>query len=104
MAKWLIAAFGENALTVLAALSGLADVDAITLSLARLSRDTIAIVTAAKSIGIAVAVNTVVKAGMTFGLGQPRQARGGHRRKHRGHCDGLHCILHDVLSFERFFL
>ena len=69
MAKWLIAAFGENALTVLAALSGLADVDAITLSLARLSRDTIAIVTAAESIGIAVAVNTVVKAGMTFGLG-----------------------------------
>ncbi len=36
LAKWLIAAVGESALTVLAGISGIADVDAITLSLARL--------------------------------------------------------------------
>jgi uncharacterized membrane protein (DUF4010 family) len=69
LAKWLIATTGENALTILAALSGIADVDAITLSLARLARQNITIVTATESIAIAVAVNTAVKAGLTFGLG-----------------------------------
>ncbi len=69
LAKAISSSMGDAGLTVLAALSGIADVDAITLSLARLSRDGIAIVTAALSIGIAVAVNTVVKAGMTFSLG-----------------------------------
>jgi uncharacterized membrane protein (DUF4010 family) len=69
VAKWLIATIGESALTILAALSGVADVDAITLSLARLARENITIVTATESIAIAVAVNTVIKAGMTFGLG-----------------------------------
>lgn len=69
LAKWLIATVGESALTILAALSGIADVDAITLSLARLARDSITIITATESIAIAVAVNTAVKAGMAFGLG-----------------------------------
>ena len=71
-AKWLIATVGESALTVLAALSGIADVDAITLSLARMSRDGIGLATAVESIGIAVAVNTAVKAAMAFGLGTPK--------------------------------
>lgn len=63
---------GGVGLTVLAALSGIADVDAITLSLARMSRDGIAIATAALSIGIAAAVNTGVKAVMAFSLGTPK--------------------------------
>lgn len=58
---------GDAGLTLLAALSGIADVDAITISLARL--DGITPATATLGIGIAVAVNTAVKAGMTFSLG-----------------------------------
>jgi uncharacterized membrane protein (DUF4010 family) len=72
LAIWLIAGVGESALTVLAAVSGIADVDAITLSLARLSRESISVVTATESIAIAVAVNTAVKAGMSLGLGTRR--------------------------------
>lgn len=60
---------GNVGLTVLAALSGIADVDAITLSFARLSQNGIDLATAALGIGVAVAVNTAVKAGMAFGLG-----------------------------------
>lgn len=60
---------GDVGITILAALSGIADVDAITLSLARLANNGLTLTTAALGIGIAVAVNTVVKAGMTFSLG-----------------------------------
>ncbi|KLK93780.1 membrane protein [Microvirga vignae] len=69
LAKVVSNLMGDAGLTVLAALSGIADVDAITLSLARLSRDGVTVTTAALGIGIAVAVNTLVKAGMTFSLG-----------------------------------
>lgn len=60
---------GDAGLTVLAALSGIADVDAITLSFARLSHDGVGVGTAALGISIAVAVNTAVKAAMAFSLG-----------------------------------
>jgi uncharacterized membrane protein (DUF4010 family) len=63
---------GGAGLTLLAAFSGLADVDAITLSFARLTNDGLAITTAALGIGIAVAVNTAVKAAMAFSLGTPK--------------------------------
>ncbi|WP_243371388.1 MgtC/SapB family protein [Microvirga solisilvae] len=70
LAKIISSYAGEVGITILAALSGIADVDAITLSLARLANSNgIAIHTAALGIAIAVAVNTVVKAGMTFSLG-----------------------------------
>ena len=69
LAKAARAVMGDAGLTVLAALSGLADVDAITLSLARLSHQDITVATAALGIGIASAVNTLVKAGMAFSLG-----------------------------------
>ncbi len=70
LAKVISAYAGDVGITILAALSGLADVDAITLSLARLANsDGITIHTAALGIGIAVAVNTAVKAGMAFSLG-----------------------------------
>lgn len=69
LAKWISAGFGDAGLAVLAALSGIADVDAITLSMARMSREGLSLRTAAGCIAIAVAVNTAVKAGMTFSLG-----------------------------------
>lgn len=69
LAKIVRTYLGDAGLTALAALSGIADVDAITLSLARLSHQDITIGTAALGIGSAVAVNTLVKAGMTFSLG-----------------------------------
>lgn len=69
LAKIITASMGNAGLTVLAALSGLADVDAITLSFARLTNDGLNIATAALGIGIAVAVNTAVKAAMAFSLG-----------------------------------
>ncbi|MBB3017958.1 uncharacterized membrane protein (DUF4010 family) [Microvirga lupini] len=69
LAKVITASVGGAGLIMLAALSGLADVDAITLSFARLSKDGLAIATAALGIGLAVAVNTAVKATMTFSLG-----------------------------------
>lgn len=73
LAKIISTYAGDVGITILAALSGIADVDAITLSLARLANNNgIAIHTAALGIAIAVAVNTVVKAGMTFSLAGPR--------------------------------
>jgi uncharacterized membrane protein (DUF4010 family) len=69
LAKIASTVMGDVGVTALAALSGIADVDAITLSLARLSHEGLTVATAALGIGIAVAVNTLVKAGMTFSLG-----------------------------------
>jgi len=69
LAKIISSTVGNAGLTILAALSGIADVDAITLSFARLSADGISLATAALGISIAVAVNTIVKAAMTFSLG-----------------------------------
>lgn len=54
---------------VLAAVSGLADVDAITLSMARLGRGELAIATAANAIAIAAGVNTVTKAVLAWTSG-----------------------------------
>ena len=69
LAKMITAFMGDAGLIILAALSGLADVDAITLSFARLTNDGLAVATAALGIGVAVAVNTAVKATMAFSLG-----------------------------------
>lgn len=59
---------GAGALVV-AAISGVVDVDAITLSVARLDRATLALDIAAASIGLAVAVNTLSKAALTWWIG-----------------------------------
>jgi uncharacterized membrane protein (DUF4010 family) len=53
--------FGDEGLYVLAVLSGLMDVDAITISLSRLARDSISHETAAVGIVLAAATNTLVK-------------------------------------------
>ncbi|MCZ7556955.1 MAG: MgtC/SapB family protein [Bacteroidia bacterium] len=61
---------GESGVYMAAALAGVSDVDAITLSMANLSRSgAVAENTAAVSILIAVVVNTIVKAGIAWTLG-----------------------------------
>ncbi|GHG97191.1 MgtC/SapB family protein [Pseudodonghicola xiamenensis] len=67
--------FGEGGVYVVAALSGLTDVDALTISVARLSRNDLALQAAAVAIVLAVSVNTSVKGlialvvgGRDFGL------------------------------------
>ena len=54
---------------MLAAASGVADVDAITLSLARMSQDELTARIAVTGIVIAAAVNSVVKGGMAMAVG-----------------------------------
>jgi uncharacterized membrane protein (DUF4010 family) len=60
---------GEAGVLLLATASGVADVDAITLSLARMSQDELAIRVAATGIVIAGAVNSLVKGGMATVIG-----------------------------------
>ena len=64
-----VGAFGTY---IVAALSAMADVDAIALSLARQGYRELPLETAAIGIGIAVAVNTIVKAGMAMVVGERR--------------------------------
>jgi len=65
--QWL----GRPGLALLATISGLADVDAITLSMARLVGTDVTAGAAAAAIGIAAAVNTAVKAGLAAVIGRP---------------------------------
>ncbi|WP_027135125.1 MgtC/SapB family protein [Geminicoccus roseus] len=64
--------FGEAGIYVLAAVSGLADVDALTLTMARQGGGTTPLPTAATAILIVVAVNSLVKGAMAAGFGTPR--------------------------------
>jgi uncharacterized membrane protein (DUF4010 family) len=61
--------FGETGVLMLATASGIADVDAITLSLARMSQDDLLLSTAVSGIVIAAAVNSMVKGGMATFIG-----------------------------------
>ena len=65
--QWL----GSPGLALLAAVSGLADVAAITLSMSRLAGDTVTPAAAAVAIGIAALVNTGIKAGLVAMIGRP---------------------------------
>ncbi|PWG65455.1 MgtC/SapB family protein [Spiribacter halobius] len=60
--------FGESGIYTLALLSGLTDVDAITLSLGRLARDELAAPVAVRGIVIAALANTAVKGGLVLAL------------------------------------
>jgi len=60
-AKWFQQWFGDAGLYAVAALSGISDVDAITLSVARLARGGLDATVAVQAIVIAAAVNTLVK-------------------------------------------
>jgi uncharacterized membrane protein (DUF4010 family) len=61
--------FGESGLYAAGAISGATDVDAMTLSAARLERDGGSASTLARVVGVAVLSNTLVKAGIAFALG-----------------------------------
>ncbi|MDY6815175.1 MAG: MgtC/SapB family protein [Pseudomonadota bacterium] len=63
---------GNAGIYLLAASSGVADVDAITLSLTRMSIDSLAMGTAVVGIVLAAAVNNLVKSGMAWGIGNRR--------------------------------
>jgi len=64
--------FGSAGILATAGISGMADVDAISISMARMASETIAPELAAQAILIAVAVNTLVKAAMTGWVGGRR--------------------------------
>ncbi|MCE7732213.1 MgtC/SapB family protein [Vibrio campbellii] len=61
--------FGSAGVLILSALSGITDVDAISLALGRQSTQTLSVETAALGILIAASVNTVVKMGMVVAIG-----------------------------------
>ena len=61
--------FGEGGVLALAAASGIADVDAITLSLARMSQSDLVVRVAVMGIVIAAAANNLVKGGMATVIG-----------------------------------
>ena len=63
--------FGNTGIYISSIASGLADVDAITISLAELSRDTadLDLHTAARGVVLAAASNTLVKGGIVLGMG-----------------------------------
>ncbi|MYL22654.1 MgtC/SapB family protein [Vreelandella massiliensis] len=69
LGKWLREALGDTGVYLLATVSGIADVDAITLSLARMAQDDLNIASAVLGIIIAASVNNVVKGAMATGLG-----------------------------------
>jgi len=63
---------GEAGVLVVAAISGVADVDAMTISMARLGGGRIAIDVAVQAIALAVGVNSISKAAMAGWVGGPR--------------------------------
>jgi uncharacterized membrane protein (DUF4010 family) len=63
---------GDAGVWLLAAASGLADVDAITLSLARMSQQDVSVQVAGVGIVIAAGANSLVKGGMALFIGQRR--------------------------------
>jgi uncharacterized membrane protein (DUF4010 family) len=69
LGKALRAWLGAAGIYMLAAASGVADVDAITLSLSRMSQDELETGTAVLGIIIAAAVNSLVKGGMAVSIG-----------------------------------
>lgn len=61
--------FGDTGVYLLSATSGVADVDAINLSLARMAQESISVDTAATGIIIAAGVNNLVKSGIALVIG-----------------------------------
>ncbi|BES72249.1 MgtC/SapB family protein [Marinobacter nanhaiticus D15-8W] len=69
LGEWLRAWLGDAGIYVLAATSGVADVDAITLSLTRMSQISIDAQTAVIGIVLAASVNNIVKSGIALSIG-----------------------------------
>ena len=76
LAKIALGWAGSRGVFALAAASGIADVDAITLSMARLARSELGSATASQAILLAVAVNTGAKAVLAWFIGGRRIGRG----------------------------
>jgi uncharacterized membrane protein (DUF4010 family) len=72
IAKLLLTAFGQSGLLPLAAVTGLADVDPITLSSARMLGTSLTAEAAALAILVAGGANLVAKAGVAVAVGGPR--------------------------------
>ncbi|MCA9839305.1 MAG: MgtC/SapB family protein [Trueperaceae bacterium] len=66
---------GEGGIFIASALSGLTQLDAITLTLAKQVGDGLAIAVAVKGLAVALMTNSLFKAGLTFSLGTARFAR-----------------------------
>jgi len=69
VAEWIRSRWGDPGLYGLAVLSGLSDVDAITLSLARMGQEGLAVPTVLLGILLAATSNTLVKMGLALALG-----------------------------------
>lgn len=69
LSSGLQATLGDTGILILAAASGVADVDPINLSLSGMSRENLALETAVLGIVIAASVNGLLKAGLTVGIG-----------------------------------
>lgn len=67
--------FGDAGVYLLAAASGVADVDAINLSLSRMTSDGLALRVASIGIVLAAGVNSLVKSGMAISIGGPLLGR-----------------------------
>jgi uncharacterized membrane protein (DUF4010 family) len=72
LAKIVSEKIGAAGVFIVAAVSGLADVDALTLSMSRLSPASVPVATAALAIAITAGVNTIVKAVMAATVGTAR--------------------------------
>ncbi len=76
LSKWLTAVFGGAGATVVAGVAGLADVDAITLSVTRLSEGGLPLLDAGRAVLIAVAANSLSKSAIAFTIGGVRFGSG----------------------------
>ncbi|KQX38166.1 hypothetical protein ASD04_11110 [Devosia sp. Root436] len=66
---YLRSVLGSAGVLIVAAISGMVDADAVTLSMARLGGDAVDLQTAGQAIMVGVAVNTLVRAGISLVLG-----------------------------------
>ena len=73
--KAAIVTFGDRGLYLASALGGTTDVDAVTVSSAKLARDGLDATIAMTAIAIAIAVNTLVKTGLAAGVGGAQLGR-----------------------------
>ncbi|NEO28408.1 MAG: DUF4010 domain-containing protein, partial [Kamptonema sp. SIO4C4] len=69
LVRWAEIEFGEQGVYILSGISGLADVDAVSLSLANAVQDDLAENVAMLGIWLAVSVNTIVKVALTRIIG-----------------------------------
>ena len=74
LVRWAQAEFGEQGIYLLAGLSGIADLDAVSLSLARAVETDLPEKVAMYGIWLAVTVNTLVKVGFTRAIGNTKLA------------------------------